>query len=171
MPGRPLRVFLSHTGEFRQYGYIEAAEAGVTAAGHAVTDMAYFGARDEQAAAVCVTEVREADIYVGIIGFRYGSPVRDRPEVSHTELEFDAAHGMPRLVFLLDENRHNRLPPAAQQYDDRQRAFRDRLARTVTVQAFGTPEELGREVERALHRLGQRSARSLMVPPRTHAIV
>jgi hypothetical protein len=172
MPGRPLRVFLSHTSEFRHHGsYVDAAERAVVAAGHAVADMAYFAARDGQPAAVCEAEVRNADVYIGIIGFRHGSPVRDRPEISYTELEFEAADGIPRLVFLLDEERPNHLPPAAQQYDDRQRAFRERLGSDVTVQAFGTPDELGRGIERALHRLRQRAGRALMVPPRTHAIV
>jgi hypothetical protein len=150
----PRRVFLSHTSELRQFpvgrSFAAAAEAAVTRAGDTIADMAYFAARDEKPAGYCQAKVRESDIYVGLIGLRYGSPVRDRPEVSYTELEFSAATdaGLPRLVFLLDEQAV--LPISASQLTDadqgaraRQRSFRDQLqASGVTVAPVASPEAM-----------------------------
>src|SRR6266700_8311651 len=84
--------------------YVAAAERAVSAAGHVIVDMADFPAADLPAAQLCVDRVRGCDVYVGILGTRYGSPVRVKPEVSYTELEFDTATeaGLDRLVFLLD---------------------------------------------------------------------
>ena len=84
--------------------YVAAVEQAISAAGHVIADMAGFPAADQPAAHVCAERVRECDVYVGVLGTRYGSLVRDRHEMSYTELEFDTATqaGLDRLVFLLD---------------------------------------------------------------------
>ncbi|HXM57927.1 MAG TPA: DUF4062 domain-containing protein, partial [Candidatus Dormibacteraeota bacterium] len=157
------RVFLSHTAEVREFprarSFVTAASDAVARAGMAVTDMAYFSARSQRPADVCRQEVEKADVYVLIAGFRYGSVVRDRPELSYTELEFEQARslGLPCLVFLLDEDAVVPLPAThIRDLDngDRQERFRHRLLdEDVTIVRIASPEQLEFELHHALLQL------------------
>ena len=159
----PCRVFLSHTSEFRNFprgrSYLEAVESAVSAAGHVIVDMREFAASDAAPAQVCQEKVRGCELYLGIFGTRYGSPVRDRRELSYTELEFetasDPAHPLERLVFLLDQEAENPGIPAKWLNDPihgaRQEAFLRKVKDAgLTLQTFGNPDELARLVERSL---------------------
>jgi tetratricopeptide (TPR) repeat protein len=133
-----------------------AAEKAVTMAGMAYSDMEYFTARDTQPASYCREQLAKVNVYVGILGFRYGTPVPDQPEVSYTELEFDIATELrlPRLIFLLDEKAIVPLPVSLQsdpQYGDRQRAFRARAKGAVGMtQEVATPDQLTLKMFQAL---------------------
>ncbi|MGF7236416.1 MAG: NB-ARC domain-containing protein [Frankia sp.] len=176
MEAEPWRVFLSHTSELRDLGvgssFIEAAEEAVKQSGNAVVDMAYFTAASLPPARLCVERVTGSDVYVGVIGFRYGSPVPERPDVSYTELEFEAATtaDLPRLVFLLDDERT--VGPRGllldRRYAERQEAFRTRLqdAEGITVRGVASPQELQAALVLALQELrDRRRTAALAAPP------
>ena len=160
-----LRVFLSHTSALREHpagrSFVAAAEQAVIRAGGVVVDMAYFTAREDKPAGYCRQQVGQADVYAGVIGFRYGSPVRDEPGCSDTELEFATAGelGLPRLVFVLDENAV--LPLGGvflsdSVHGERQRAFRQRVQEAgITVHPVDSPDRLEMLLFQALTALRQ----------------
>jgi len=82
--GSVLRVFVSHTSELREFpadgSYVAAVEQAIFACRHVIVDMADFPEADQVPAELCAGLLRECDVYVGMLGTRYGSPVRDRPE-------------------------------------------------------------------------------------------
>ena len=171
------RVFISHTSEFTTYpekrSFIDAAVAAVIRAKCLPCDMEYFTARDEKPAQYCIARVRECEVYVGVIGWRYGSPVRDRPEVSYTELEFEAASQVPikkRLVFLLDPDS---LVPGGRFFNSehgaRQEQFHLRLSNAgMTCKPFNNAHELEMLIFQALkedaEEAGEPSTRRVLIP-------
>ncbi len=157
-------MFISHTSELRDFpkgtSYVSAVERAISAAGHVIVDMADFPSADQTPAQVCAERVRGCDVYIGVLGTRYGSPVRDKPDVSYTELEFDTAtaEDLDRLVFLLDTDADDVGIPASslidRQFGGRQDAFRRRVQESKLVtQSFANPDALRLLVERSLREL------------------
>jgi hypothetical protein len=164
----PRKVFLSHTSELRRWpvgrSFVAAAESAVIRAGGTPVDMAYFTADPRPPEQVCREAVRSVEVFVGIVGFRYGSPVADRPELSYTELEFQEASkaGMPQLMFLLGEDMagHRELFRDVE-HGARQDAFRASLNQSgITTVTVTSPEGLSEALYQALIELSGGGSRS-----------
>jgi formylglycine-generating enzyme required for sulfatase activity len=171
--GKISRVFISHTSEFTKYpekrSFVRAAIDAVNRTDCKPCDMEYFTARHEHPAEYCKKCVQKCDVYVGVIGLRYGSPVRDRPEVSYTELEFEAATEVPtikRFIFLLD---YEAPAPVGRfmdvKYGDRQEQFRKRLSDAgVMCKSFSNADELEMLIYQALKEYEKEMGESSLWP-------
>ncbi len=168
------QVFVSHTSDLARSpadrSFVQAVLDAVVRAGMAPVDMRYFAARKGQPADYCQQRVRDCDIYLAVVGFRYGSLVPGEM-VSYTELEFIEAGvaGLPRLVFLLDETAD--LPADLVDVDrvaiDQ---FRQRLREAgLIVASFATVDGLELAVFQALNELAGANAR--VVPRQLPAAV
>jgi tetratricopeptide (TPR) repeat protein len=166
------QVFVSHTSDMAEFpdgrSFVQAALDAVGRAEMASVDMRYFAARDGRPAEYCRQRVRECEVYVAVVGFRYGSVVPGEG-ISYTELEFAAAGaaGRPRLVFLLEDPAG--LPAGLADADPRAvDGFRGRLRDAgLVVRGFGSPGGLELEVFHALTELtgGPAAARASSARP------
>lgn len=118
--------------------------------------MEYFVAENDRPVVKCRSAAAAADIYVGVIAWRYGYiPPDDNPDgLSITEIEYRAAKeaGRPCLLFLLDGN----APwPRTLMDDDLSKieGFRSRLQEAHTVNYFKSSEDIGAVVAPALSQL------------------
>jgi WD40 repeat protein len=171
----PLRIFLSHTAELAEApmprSFVAGARSAVERAGHTVVDMASWSAADIPSSELCAARVGRCDVYVGILGFRYGSVVRDLPSKSYVELEFDAATAcrIPRLVFVLAEALDVAVPHSfhVDPNADRQEAFKATVTANGLVYARVTsPTDLEIKLFQSLLELNPPDRPGNVTPPR-----
>ena len=171
-PRRPWRVLISHTSELARYpqgdSFVDSALRAVRRAGHVGVEMADWPASDQSPAATSVERVRDCDVYVGVLGFRWGTAVRDDPSRSYVQLEFETAGdaGMPRLVFVLADQLTGPAPPADFFLDyahgQKQAEFRTTLVNSsgITRVSTSSPQELELQLYQALLELDDRLGRT-----------
>jgi hypothetical protein len=158
-------AFVSHTAEMMAFpadrSYIRAAMDAILRAGFHPVQMGTFTANPLPPADYCRARVQDCDVFVGVIGFRYGSLVPELQDTSYVDLEFREATraGTPRLIFLLDDKAP--ITRAMVDVDGRRiEEFRQRLLTAGTVvHIFRTPGELGEAVIQALQELREQSGR------------
>jgi tetratricopeptide (TPR) repeat protein len=152
------QVFISHTSDMAarppSRTFVQAALDAVSRAGMASVDMRYFAARDGRPADYCRVRVRQCEVFVAVVGLRYGSVVPGL-SISYTELEFEAATtaGLPRLVFLLEGADGMESGPAGENGGEIGQ-FRQRLRSSgLVLRTFSSDDSLELEIFHALSEL------------------
>jgi hypothetical protein len=120
-----------------------------------VKGMEQFGARKSNPLATCISEVEQSDIYVGIIGMRYGSeePISKK---SYSQLEYEKAIEQNKeiLIYLIDEDTST-VKPNLIQYDkiNKLNNFKAILKDKHTVDSFSNSQDLITKLQRKFKEL------------------
>lgn len=156
----PLSIYISSTYEDLR-SYREHVYQALRTLRHDVIAMEDYVATDERPLDKCLQDVREADIYVGLLAWRYGYvPRNSNPSrLSITELEYREArkHDKPCFIFLVKDtaawpfdqtdfflNQNNR--------GTKIQSFRKALREEHLISFFESPDELALKVVAAVFR-------------------
>jgi Domain of unknown function (DUF4062) len=170
-----VKVYLSSTFQDLR-GHREAVDRTLRRMGHDVIGMEQYAAESSRPVERCLRDVRIADIYVLMLGWRYGYvPEANNPErLSITELEYREAErdGKSILAFLL--NPETPWPPnlmdsasanaAAAQAISR---FRAEVGAAFLSGIFTSPEDLASQVAAAVASSGLTTWLSTLILNRT----
>lgn len=106
--------------------------------------MEYFGALPGKPIEECLRAVRRSDIYLGVIGTRYGST--DAQGVSITQCEYEEAYQDRKtiLIYLLDEEHHAVLPKFVDRGNlaEKLNSFKELLRTRHVCATFSSPQDL-----------------------------
>jgi hypothetical protein len=99
------KIYISSTYVDLKKERAAAAQAIRRLEDHQAIAMEDYVAADQRPVDKCLQDVKSCDVYVGIFAWRYGF-IPDRYDKSITHLEYETAKkdGIPRLVFLLDDD-------------------------------------------------------------------
>ncbi len=118
-----------------------------------VKGMESFGARSENALDTCLQEVRDSQIYIGIIGMVYGS-VDSKTEKSYTHLEYEEAvnSGLDVFIYLIDDKgAYIKIENIDFKHHKKLVDFKSILKDKHHVDFFKTPQELGEKISNLLN--------------------
>jgi Domain of unknown function (DUF4062) len=140
----------------------QAAAGGVRAVGLRAVMFEEFGGRDADPEEAYLAEVEGSDIYVGILGRRYGKLLKSRFSATHAEYLHAEKHALRMAVWtasvpdregheqsFLDEVRTFHVVPSFRTADDLQRQVEDRM-RAIAAEDLAPWCKLGNVVFRAM---------------------
>ena len=140
----------------------------ITRLDHGPRAMEFFGALPDSPREECLRLVRASEVFVGIVGMRYGS-VDPQSGKSLSQLEYEEAVALrlPCLMYVIDEDRHSVLPKHIEFGEGASKlsAFKAIVRKSHVVSAFSSPSDLAAKVTQDLVRLvGARENATLRHP-------
>ena len=117
--------------------------------------MEHLPASDADAIEASLAMVDQAHVYLGIFAYRYGTVLEGQTRsITHLEYERAVQRGIPRLIFLIDENA--KVPLRLEDFDtgealEKLKAFKERLKQERVVGFFRSPDELQKKVFKSLY--------------------
>lgn len=148
----PWRIFVSSTKE-DLIPYREAVETVLTGMEHIPLGMEYFVSSPDSPIDVCLATVRRSQLYIVIVGMRYGS-IEEGSGKSFTELEYDEAvkNKIPVLAFIIDEEQCPVLPKFVDvgEKAEKLKQFKAKLNSSYLVSRFASIDNLKQLVEKSV---------------------
>lgn len=138
-----------------------------------VKGMEEFGARSSAPLETCIEQAFESDIYVGIIGMRYGS-IDERTGKSFTEVEYETAFKQKEevLIYLFDEY-EGLITPSQIDFQNYKKleSFKNKLKKRHTIDTFKNETELVIKVSKRIKQLIPRKNRRYYRPKMVDSFV
>ena len=117
-----------------------AAATAIRNIGAAPITFEAFGGRDADPEDAYLGEVETSDIYIGIIGRKYGRPLKTRYSATHTEYLHAEKSGLRIAVWCLDA--HDR--------EGHEESFLNEVRAFHVVPTFSSPDDLRAQIEERL---------------------
>lgn len=117
-----------------------AAAAGIRAVGARPVMFEEFGGREADAEQAYLAEVESSDIYVGLLGKRYGKPLPNRFSATHAEYRAAEDHGLRIAVWTL----------ATEDREGPQQSFLEEVRAFHVAPEFRSSSDLQPQVEERL---------------------
>jgi Domain of unknown function (DUF4062) len=121
----------------------QATAAGVREVGLRAVLFEEFGGRDADPEQAYLAEVEGSDIYIGIMGRRYGKPLKTRFSATHAEYLHAEKHALRIAVWT----------SAAADREGHEQSFLDEIRTFHVVPEFRTVDDLRRQVEERMREI------------------
>lgn len=140
------KVFISSViSDFEEYR--QSAKRAVEIMGDKPVMSEDFGARPYSSEKACVTEVQSSDVYIVVLGEKYGYLVPEGVSVTHAEYRAAKDSGRPILAFI----KHCEMEAEQDRFRQEVEEYQEGLFRG----SFASPEELKEEIIKSLRLFDQ----------------